>query len=886
MAIKKSSNTKTKSVKKVQKENIKKLKKDKKLKTKKSKKMIVLNILVFGAIGLTSLFLLFALFIIISSPDFDKSLLYKSESTVLYAKDGSEISRIGSENRVLVTYEDLPEVLIDAIVATEDSRYFQHNGFDAARFTKATFGQLTGNSAAGGASTLTMQVIKNTYTSSEDEGIKGIIRKFTDIYMAVFKLESSYTKEEILEFYVNSQWLGHDGNINYGGIYGVEQASQYFFNKSVSDLNLSEASLLAGMFQNPALYNPYRNPKNATARRSTVLKLMVRHGYITEEERQAAEAIPVQSMLAEKRSSDANPYQSFIDYVLDEVQDKTGKNPHKEPMAIYTTLDKDKQGTLTSLERGDLYKFANDKIQYGLAITSLEDGSITAMSAGRDYVANGTNRATDKKQPGSTAKIIFDYGPYIEYLDGSPYSLFYDEPYQYSNGTAIRNADNSYMGLITMRKALVKSRNIPALQAFQAVMAKDPNLIPNFAHSLGIDYGSELYEAAAIGGFDGISPLQMSAAYAAFGRGGYYIEPYSFTKIVYLDTDKEYEYKPEKVKVMSEQTAYLITDILVEGGKSGVAGTFSISGTDFAAKGGTSTVDESSAKQLGIPANTTPNHWNVTYDPEYSIALWYGYDKMSKDYYLLSNPGVKARRAIMEAVAKRVYSTNKTFTRPSGIVSAKVEYETMPAQAPSEFTPGNLITADLFKQGTEPSETSPRFAQLNAPTGGSANFDGTAIKLSWTGISEPEVNTEAWLKKYGETGYGSYFASRFASTRMAYNQSAMGVIGYQIYLQNGDGSLSNVDYTTNTNYTYNVRESGTYNFVVKSAYSIFKNNMSNGLNISSSANIETNVNNMVTDPNKTEAKTEPSKNTNKGVISGNGEAIEPDNDDDVDVGLN
>ena len=209
-------------------------KKDKKDKTKKKhKKSFLLSIIAILGILFLTMILAFGLFIIISSPNFDKNLLYKKESTVLYDKDGNEFARIGSENRVLVSYEQLPQVLIDSIIATEDSRFFQHNGFDAARFLKASVGQALGNSSAGGASTLTMQVIKNTYTDKVDHGIKGIVRKFTDIYMAVFKLESAYTKEEIIEFYVNSQWLGYDGDLNYSGIFGVEQACQYFFGKSL-----------------------------------------------------------------------------------------------------------------------------------------------------------------------------------------------------------------------------------------------------------------------------------------------------------------------------------------------------------------------------------------------------------------------------------------------------------------------------------------------------------------------------------------------------------------------------------------------------------------------------------------------------------------------------
>ena len=170
-------------------------KKSKETKKKKSKKKnIILIILTTLAITLLSIFLIFVLYIVITAPKFDENALYNKEATIIYDAKGNELAKIGSEKRELVSYDELPQVLIDAIVATEDSRFFQHNGFDLARFLKASVGQLSGNSSAGGASTLTMQVVKNTFTSREASGIKGIIRKFTDIYMSIFKVEKNYTK--------------------------------------------------------------------------------------------------------------------------------------------------------------------------------------------------------------------------------------------------------------------------------------------------------------------------------------------------------------------------------------------------------------------------------------------------------------------------------------------------------------------------------------------------------------------------------------------------------------------------------------------------------------------------------------------------------------------
>ena len=818
-------------------------------KTKKNKRgirnIILSIILMFGIAGVT-LLLGFALYIIISSPDFETDKLYSKEATVLYYSDGSELTRFGSQNRVLVSYDELPQVLVDAIIATEDSRFFQHTGLDIARFAKATAGQLMGNSKAGGASTLTMQVIKKAYTSGIDTGIKGIIRKFTDIYMAIFKLESNYTKEEIIEFYVNSMWLGYDGNLNYTGIAGVEQASNYYFGKSVSDLTLAEASILAGMFQNPTTYNPYKNPKGVTNRQNTVLKLMVQHGYITEEEKEAVQRIPVSSLLVDRKQTNNKMSQAAIDYVLEEVEKDTGIDPYTVPMKIYTTIDRDVQDVLIKLENGEIYEFPNEYIQEGIAITSVENGSVVALSGGRNYQAKGTNRAIEiKRQPGSTAKILFDYGPYIEYLNGSTYSPFLDEKTTYSNGTSIKNSNNQYNGLMTMRSALIGSRNIPALLAFQAVADKDINLISNFVHSLGINYGKELYESASIGGFDGVSPLQMSAAYAAFARGGYYIEPYVYTKVVTAEGVVIKEHKYKKEEVMSKETAYMITDMLISATEAGVGGV-KVSGTDIASKGGTTTIDKKIREDKGLPNTATMDAWNITYNPEYSIALWAGYDKLSSEYYLNSTIGGRVRNGIMKAVGSRVYSKNKTFDELSSVIEVPIEKETFPPQRASEYTPSDLITYELFREGTEPSETeiSTRFSKLEAPTNGNYTFDGTTLKLTWDAIKIPDAISTNYLQEHFNTYYGSY-ASQYYQKRLDYNNSYIGTLGYQIYRKDASGTLSYIGRTEDTNYIVSNPLTGNITYIIKSAYSIFTANMSDGLTITVNSSIDSNVDNMV-----------------------------------------
>lgn len=831
---------------KLKKINLKKKKKVKKKKDGKkfNNKEAILSFILMIGIAVISIIILFALFIIISSPSFDKEKLYSKESSVLYYNDGkTELARLGQYDRVLVNYDELPQVLVDAIVATEDSRFFQHKGLDVARFAKASLGQLLGNSSAGGASTLTMQVAKQTYSNKATHGIKGIIRKFQDIYMAVFKIESSYTKEEIIEFYVNSQWFGSTGSLNNSGFAGVEQACQNFFGKSVSDISLAEASIIAGMFQNPNYYNPYTKTDNLRKRQKTVLTLMVNHGYITEEEKEAVLAIPIESLLVKKETTTSGSSRAAIDYVIDEVEKDTGYDLREVAMKVVTTIDKNAQDAVNKLEMEEIYEFPNEYMQEGIAITDVETGGLAAISGGRNYGARGTNRATTKRQPGSTAKILFDYGPYIEYLNGSPASLFLDEETTYSNGTAIKNADGKYNGLMTMRSALAASRNIPALKAFQAVYSENPDYIKNFVKSLGIDYGDELYESASIGGFDGVSPIQMSAAYAAFGRGGYYIEPYSYTEATILDTGKVYTKKNEKVKVMSEETAYMVTDMLITAAKKGVGGV-SVSGTQIAAKSGTTNLDKATTEKLGIPASATRDAWNITYSSEYSIALWVGYDVNSSEHYLTSTIGGKVRNAIMKAVGSRVYSKNKTFKKPSGIIEVEIEKETFPTMLASEYTPESLRTTEIFKEGTEPTEVSSRFDKLKSPTKGSAINNGTQIKLTWTGISTPDAISTSYLQNYFNKYYDTS-ASKYYEQRIEYNNSYIGTIGYNIYEKAADGTLKLLGRTENTNYTVTNTSGGNVTYVIKSAYSIFTANMSDGLEINVNTDIDSNVEDIV-----------------------------------------
>lgn len=694
-------------------------------------------------------------YVIKNSPEFEVSKLNRSQSTIIYDNKNEKIAELGTEKREIISFSEMSQTLVDALIATEDSRFYQHNGFDAARFFKAGIGQVAGNSNAGGGSTLSMQVIKNSFTSTEASGFEGIVRKFTDIYLSIFKLEKNYTKEEIIEFYVNNHFLGSNA-------YGVEQAAQTYFGKSASQLNLAESSLIAGLFQAPTYYNPFTNPKGASERRDTVLKLMHRHGYISKEEMEMAKAIPVESLLVDDDKSASTPYQAYIDTVVEEIIDKYKVNPHNTSLLIYTNMDTKKQAGLDDIFSGKNFKWENKIVQAGIAAVDVKTGKIIAIGAGRNRTdARSYNYATMiDNQIGSTAKPIFDYAPGMEYNNWSTYELFLDAPYTYSDGKQIRNSDRGYMGMISLRTSLAQSRNIPALKAFQSVNNKK---IIDMVTKMGIEpeiSNGKIHEAHSIGAFDGSNPLQMAAAYATFANGGYYNEPYSVSKIVFRDSGETVEHKSESVKVMSDSTAYMITDCLISAVKDGVSNGAAIKNVNVAAKTGTTNYDEKTMKDNGLPNGAVNDAWIVGYDPNTALSLWYGYDKINKKYYSTTTSAVVQRSRLYKAAGNVIFEkNNKEFKVPDSVVKVAIEKGSNPARLASASTPESQITYEYFKKGAEPTETSSTYTKLSNVSNLKATYDeaNKKVTLNWSKATSLDDAKENW----GRFGYKVYKDNKY-----------------------------------------------------------------------------------------------------------------------------
>ena len=734
------------------------------VKNKPKKKKIVNTILIIIlSLGILVMLLgiVFMIYIALSSnPKFDAEKLDSNEPTILYNINNEEYAKLGSEMRDKVTYDELPEVLVDAIIATEDSRFFQHNGFDAPRFLRASVGQIFGNSDAGGASTLSMQVVKNSLTSSIATGLDGVIRKFQDIYLSIFKLEKNYTKEQIIEFYVNNHNLG-------GNVFGVSQAARVYFNKDIKDLNLAEASLIAGMFQAPNAYRPVEeeNLEAVTKRRDTVLYLMERHGYITEEEKELASSISVESLINYNAAADTSgnsEYQGYIDTVVSEVEEKTGQNPYVVPMKIYTNLDTEKQDGLNRVMNGESYSWINDVIQSGVAVLDSETGKILAIGAGRNKTGvNQFNYATDMvRQPGSTAKPLFDYGPLLEYNNASTfgyndgndnYKMFVDEPYSYSTGQQINNWDGKFMGNMTTRRALSLSRNIPALKAFQQVDNKN---IVEFVEKLGIEPevdNGKIHEAHALGAFDGVNPLQMAAAYSAFSNGGYYNEPYSVNKIILTNTGEEYTHESKKTKAMEDSTAYMITSMLDDTSITGGGAMDRV-----AMKTGTTNFDENYRKKLGMADDAIRDSWVVGYTTKTTIAMWYGYkdttiESVSQGYYYHNLQGTIQRDRLFTAIANEVFENNKEeFKMPDSVVRVPLVSGSSTAKIAGTGYSGSILY-EYFKKDHEP-KGSAETSNLQTPTGLTATYSNGNVKLSWNAVNPGNTDSS-----YGDFGYNVYF---------------------------------------------------------------------------------------------------------------------------------
>lgn len=691
-----------------------KQKQNKKQSNKKfSFKKIFLTIFVLGLIVAVGVGGLFAYYIS-KAPELDPEKLSIPSSSKVYDKDEELFADIGEEQRVKMSYDDLPPVLVDAVLATEDVRFFDHFGIDLRRIGGAVIANLTDGFGAEGGSTITQQVIKGAFLYPD----KTLERKVQEQWLAM-QLDLSYSKETILEMYLNRIYYGSAG-------YGVATAAQNYFGiTDLSELSLAQAALLAGLPQRPSAYDPTVNPDLAKERMETVLNLMVRHEKISEAEAEEAKQVAIDDML-NVSSGSRTSHTDFLDQVQRELEDKYEIDLYNDGVKVYTTMDQEAQSYVEYLLSDESpVSYSDSELQSGLSVVETSTGAIRALGGGRNRAAGGFNMAIQaKRQPGSSIKPIFSYGPAIEYLNYSTYEQMPDNgPYEVTGSKPINNVGR-YRGQVTLRTALEHSSNVVAAHLFDEVGRSQ---VSDFGQDLGLtipEGGLNVRDAIGGSTFEA-STLEMAAAYAAFGNGGLYTEPYSVVAIEYPD-GRRIEVEPETTVAMSEATAYMVTDMMKNVVRSGTGTRANVPGVPVAGKTGTT--------------DNNVDKWFVGLSTHYAIGAWTGYpDSSTKAVPDVYNSQLLFKYA-MEELSKSVEVTD--FTRPESVIPVKVEQGTNPAQLPSEFTPSDQIITELFKSGTEPTAVSDAYEQLNPVENLTAAYDEetNSITVTWEHTIETDVD--------------------------------------------------------------------------------------------------------------------------------------------------
>ncbi|MEN8700743.1 penicillin-binding protein 1A [Bacillus infantis] len=711
-----------------------------KKKTPKKKKGGILKkiFLVLIALGLAGIIIgagAFA-YMVKDTPKLDEEKLKSAIASEIYDMNGEQIATIGSENRDYVEYEDIPKIVEEAVIATEDSRFYKHHGIDPIRLGGAVLANITEGFGAEGASTITQQVAKNYFLEFD----KKLSRKAQEAWLAI-QLERKYTKHEILELYMNKVNMSQYS-------YGFATASETYFGKPLKDLELHEAALLAGLPQSPNNYNPFNHPDKAEKRRNIVLTLMNKHGYITKEQMEAAKKVPVTSSLVAEENRKINgdiPYDSFIGQAIAEINDKYGTiNVFTDGLKIHTTLDKNAQEYVeTMLNGNEIVEFPNEEFQAGITLLDTKTGEIRALGGNRNpEVEFGFNYATDqKRQPGSTIKPVLDYGPAIEYLKWGTYYTLDDKPYTYSDGTEFNNWDGRHMGPMSMREALARSRNVPAVMALQEVgldRAKD------FAVDLGIPL-DEIFESYAIGGLGkGVSSMQMAGAYSAFGNNGIYNTPHT-VKSVELRDGTKLDLAPESKVVMKDYTAFMITDMLKSVVKDsyGTGQQANVQGLPVAGKTGTTNYSNEEISKYNVPDGAVPDAWFAGYTTNYTAAVWTGY-KDRKNYLPSNGRDQKIAQNLFKNLIAHVSEGKDTpdFKMPKSVEVVKIEKGT--SKLASAYTPSDQILTEYAVKGEAPTQVSKKYDKLDAPQGLSAVYDPETneIVVGWEYGSEEGVQFE------------------------------------------------------------------------------------------------------------------------------------------------
>lgn len=682
-------------------------KKNKKKSQLNWKKVLVSLIIVFIIICL-GMGCFFAWSVYKETEDFSAERLLSGEASKIYDANGELMYTYGSDEngkRENVTYEELPQVLIDAVVSAEDSRFFEHDGFDLPRIAKTFITNLASLRITGGGSTITQQVIKQSYFPDAE---RTYTRKLSEVILAI-QATKEISKEEIITLYLNKIYFGRSTSS-----IGVAAASKYYFNKDVSQLTLPEAALLAGTLNSPSRYDPYYNLEAATSRRNVVLNLMVQHGYITQEECDLAKQVKVENMLSQSSTTSDSSLAAYVDLVTEEVIEKTGMNPAETQMNIYTYCNQDLQRMATQMANGETYDYTDEDLQMAGSVQSTQDGRIVAVIGGRNYKSGDLNKATVKQQPGSSMKPILDYGLAYKYLDWCTGHTVEDKETTFnshgSNSWTPKNWDGSFHGSMTISEALVNSWNIPAISTFEQVLdSAGEDAVIEDMKSLGIDMSYEeengIQLPYAIGGWaKGVSPVELADAYATVANNGIYIESHTINYVEIVDKNEtvnvDQDIQDNATQSLGEDVSFMIRETMLSYSSSGSGSYAYLSGIDnVGAKTGTSNTESGASKDL----------WMTAYTPDYTCSVWMGFESQAlKEGKNTSRyrayPG-KVVGDLLEYLEDNTTEKKSYPDQPDSVEQIQIVAGVYPYQSPSSSTPASSVVTCWAKKGKGPTST-------------------------------------------------------------------------------------------------------------------------------------------------------------------------------------
>ena len=674
------------------------IKKEKKKKVKKHPKLrmaLKIILVLFLLMCVVGAGIIAGIFFGLFGDDFEitkEELKIGAANSVIVDQNGGVIANLsGDEKRKVITLEEMADYLPKAYVAIEDERFYKHSGVDFKRTAGAILHTVMGNSSYGG-STITQQLVKNITKDDESQGLAGIMRKVKE-WAKAYQVERMISKDQILELYLNILYVGGEGNLH-----GVELGAQYYFNKSAKDLTLAECAFLAGINSSPNYYNPYklysendteekRNEriKNKTL---TVLAKMKELGYIENEDeyneavKQVEEGLKFEKGAMATGSGYSYHTDAVIEQVIAQVMEEKGISRqlaanyvYSSGLTIYSTVDATIQARVeeetlkqtyikSGREKSKDGTLKNEQTQAAMVIIDHKTGNVLGVSGGLGPKTGANlNRGTQsKRQPGSSIKPIADLVPALEEKVITAATV-YDDVLTDFNGYKPKNDGHRYRGLINMRDIIAYSQNVPQVKIMKELT---PGKSIDYLRKMGVSSvykngESEIHNdeglPLAIGGLsEGISPLEMAAAYASIANNGEYIEPTFYTKVVDSTGNIVLTPNQERTRVISEQNAYIVKSILQEPVKKGTATYCAISGIDVAAKTGTT--------------DGSKDRWLCGFTPYYAAACWFGYDSPEEVTGFSKNPAGQIWDSVMTDIHKNL--AKASFQKPEGIVQQTI----------------------------------------------------------------------------------------------------------------------------------------------------------------------------------------------------------------------